>query len=404
MKSRPSRFGVAAVALAMLLSGCASHIRTYRLTVADMAGKAVINPELKKGPQEGIVYALPVTLVRVEVPINATAHQKGDLFPVLPCFFPNIKDPSKFGDSGPEYSLGEPTLTTRGVADPTALFVIAGQGRIWEDQKLDLSLNGEMVPTKIDATVVDRRGDIAKQALTTFANLASRGISGGTLELEQGGGRPEIAENTTCSKLVNGAGNIPSVARCIKACESFIGTAGTTIDEFAQLLAIGERTREAIGALEDRSNLVNIMLANPVPADTADRGFAELDRTAKFLRGRFFGSGKESSESLIFDVDPAKCGSPCTLFKWEEAKGLCEIGLGGPARLLSPSNVPEKCEATPKPSEVSLSAAEIGGIPFNEIRGPLKPPTAKASGLVYRIPGLRSSWSIIPLIKTIMLK
>ena len=123
---------VAAIASISILAGCASKVIVQRVP-------ALRSPETPT-PVNGVLYALPRTVVQVHVPLIKTEREQGRFCGCLekttgiPADF--LKEADKACKALPqEYTVKAASLSTRGVADPnrSQIFVYRVQGGPLDD-------------------------------------------------------------------------------------------------------------------------------------------------------------------------------------------------------------------------------------------------------------------------------
>ena len=114
---------------------------------------------------DGIIYALPKTVVRVQLKVDKTTRQGAPFAPYAaifaPDFTPVCDDQNCTKNGGTEYSVEDGvTFSTYGEPDPNHVFVVkyAGGGAV--DQSLTMTWNDTGLLSTANATVTNRTTDI----------------------------------------------------------------------------------------------------------------------------------------------------------------------------------------------------------------------------------------------------
>jgi hypothetical protein len=76
----------------------------------------------------GVTYALPRTVVKVDVPVKMTVDKPGELERFTPCFFSEEVSRNRIREFEKSFSIEPPTFSTRGEPDPDQHFVVKTKG------------------------------------------------------------------------------------------------------------------------------------------------------------------------------------------------------------------------------------------------------------------------------------
>lgn len=145
----------------LLLAGCTAKVVVNRVDSLQPGSRARL---------DGIVYALPRTVVRAAVPFKRKDSTPGE-FPVFaPLYFPN-EDLIPIEKT--TFSIGRAEFTTRGEPDPHEIFVVKVKGGYFENKMLELDLTANGLMTKGVAESKDESLDFALKSAKTIASIAS---------------------------------------------------------------------------------------------------------------------------------------------------------------------------------------------------------------------------------------
>jgi hypothetical protein len=166
----PSRSLLFALINSLLLSGCA---------------KVVVVPVPTKGtiPADGVLYALPNTVVRVQLKVDRTEKTGGDYAPYAAIFAPDAKptckdkDCTAEGKSSFSFQQGA-TFASYGEPDPSNVFLVRFTGRGAIDQTISMTWNEAGLLSAASSAVTNRTTDIVTSGLKLLAGLGTKAALG----------------------------------------------------------------------------------------------------------------------------------------------------------------------------------------------------------------------------------
>jgi hypothetical protein len=134
-------------------------------------------------PADGVFYALPTTVVRLQLKLDRTVREGAEFVYYAPIFAPEGKPvcaaPKCTDKEEIEYSLEDDIgITTRGVPDPNQVYLVKFSGGGAIDQNLAVSWNEEGLLSAASGTVTNRASDIAMSGLKLAASLGTKGAFG----------------------------------------------------------------------------------------------------------------------------------------------------------------------------------------------------------------------------------
>jgi hypothetical protein len=164
-----------AVVLTILLTSCAKIV----VVKVDPASR----PEAA-----GVFYALPRTVVRVQMKINKTTVIEAPFQKFAAIFAPEgnpvCKMPGCAEEKSKIYSIEKTaTFETRGVPDPSQIYLVQFEEGGLQDQTVTMGWNEAGVPTTATASVTNRTADAVIATVKSVAGIGMRaaGYGGGAL-------------------------------------------------------------------------------------------------------------------------------------------------------------------------------------------------------------------------------
>lgn len=269
--------------------------------------------------KEGVFYALPRTVVSIEVPVIKIEEKKGKFERFAACFFPDETGKIIHRDKT-AFDLGDPVISSGSEPDPDEVFMVKIKSHYFEDKNISMDWNERGVLTKGSTESVNHTVDIATQAAKTLTSLLGKagafGAAGATID-------PGIlAKIRDCHESVIKLANPNNVANITAALE----------DEFNEAL----NTYEKILSLQTtRENLLEPNPGGALPADTLQLALKELDDGIKFYKNMFFGTEKKDIWNARFAVTPRKStwsgsGKDFQLFEFSADAGVCNTNTNPP--------------------------------------------------------------------------
>jgi hypothetical protein len=326
-----------AVSIGLLFHNCDSKIIVDKVNPGTVA-KA-----------DGMIYALPNTVVRVQVKIDKTVKTGAPFVKYAAIFAgdktPLCKAPTCTPAEATTYSLQDgSTFSTYGEPDPNNVFLVrfAGGGAI--DQDVSMTWNDVGLLSAASSTVSNRTGDILLSVLKAAADLGTRGFA-----LRETDQHPELDK---CEQL---SSSDEWILPIIKADPFF---ADALIENYCK---IKKEDRDLFSRNTDKDPLqaaYNAYVARVGPLLKSRNGILTSqtrpnDPTALLLRIEseidrqiaklYLGIKNTSTWDGALDVRRLKVSTKIPLLKIEPSKGIC----------LADSEVPPVSK--PLPSEFTLN-------------------------------------------------
>jgi Domain of unknown function (DUF4831) len=162
---------IAAIVSISICTGCASKIIVQRV------------PPVQSPPTptsvNGVLYALPRTVVQVHVPLIKTEREQGrfcgclDNTTGIPLDF--LKEAGKACKALPqEYTVKAASLGTRGVADPNQVFVYRVQGGPLEDRTAAFTISDDLILTDGQAESTNNTVELVTKIIGAASGIASK--------------------------------------------------------------------------------------------------------------------------------------------------------------------------------------------------------------------------------------
>jgi len=330
-------------ALAMVFASCTAKVVVTR--VALKPGRPA--PKL-----DGIIYALPQTVIKTEVPIVRTDKFAGEFALYAPIFFPRE---DSVAEDETSFSIGKPSLDVRAEADPKEIFMVKIKGNYFENKTLMMNLDSEGVLTKATAENTDESLDFALGAAKTLASIfvpaltSGSGLSPFSLAEKKEADEEKLAppppncpdeENpreVACYNKLRGAEEKKFF--CEKLADAkvktyFCGLLQKERDKFREKYKASDY-REANKRYKEISNLSDLRKemiqggsTRPPSAETLKVMLQEIDSLiAQQKKIYFLGDVNKQSWTGLFEMTPTK-GKPDDkkeLFKFAKESGVCEL-------------------------------------------------------------------------------
>jgi hypothetical protein len=300
-----------------------------------------------KKATSGIYYALPRTVCTITVPIQRSDFKPG----------PFAKDAARFGlvvDTEPktEFSHDVPSLQPYSERDPSQLFMVKIQGKVWERRNLEIELNQAGLIVGSTATVESMLPEMVVKTLETAVSVI------GTLS----GPLPTKAEGTKAmTNRFEGIEDTPQVAA------------------YKRLLWLKAARDRLIDGSEPLAS---------VDPDTYKAALADLDAQLKAQMELFAGKVEKKAWAAVYEVRPV-AGKPLEgdLFTLDKKTGFKNLAVGPTEEVRPVGPAPEWASvgAPTTGNKVTVSAAEVDTGLKDIIELPVD--TKKAQGFYYRVPG-----------------
>jgi hypothetical protein len=371
-----------------------------KVTVHHVDPSAAENNRLK---EEGVFYALPKTVAKVQVKIEKAEKTTAPYMMFAPifaagadalCDSPNKCRTTK--DSVSYKIVQGASFSTFGEPDPAHVYLVklAGGGTI--DQKISIVWTDTGLPTSVSATVTNRTIDVAVAGVKMATNLGSKRFLGAE-RVSTAVQESKCPEPTKASKndkwVIDELKKITDPTLRSLTVSNYCDMKQTTRDEYEvgtdqQILAGAVQAFELRVApyANARFNMLTAGANLLEPMAVVDRLDAIIDATLKTL---FLGSTKKESWEPAFemrDLDPA---APRELLQLDTANGPCPKGTLAfdakpmPAAFKTPTL---DCKKSHEKVEVTISLHPSGGQLFQSVAGGVAQPTEGDRSFRYRIP------------------
>lgn len=302
------------------------------------------NSRLKK--TDGVFYALPRTVVGVEIPLIRIEKKKGEFAAFAACFFPDDKANIVEKDST-SFDLGEPVINSRGEPDPREVFMVKIKGHYLEDKTMTLALTETGTLTKITEETTNRTVDVITQAAQTAASLAKSLVplaaigEGDLRDLEQ------FLRTSTldCIKDDNIRNDVKKLDRLLDLRRT-LGTkraaavqqeydalnkeiTGDNPPEGIKQLIAAIKLRADIRTLQllRQSLLFNQAASGQVSGEALRLALEDTDKQITALKNKFIGTSTKETWNAKFEVTPLKEGfgteKSYQLFEFATDAGVC---------------------------------------------------------------------------------
>lgn len=181
--------------LLLLLSGCSKII-------------VVKVPQGSAPPtSDGVIYALPKTVVRVQLKVDKTTRKAAPFATYAAIFAPDLSpvcESSDCGKKGVEYSVEDGAVfTTYGEPDPDQVFLVKFSDSGAIDQSLTMTWNDAGLFSSASSTVTNRTTDIITSSIGMATTLAAKTFYGAPV----GGAGAKL---TSCDEVLKGSGSAPA--------------------------------------------------------------------------------------------------------------------------------------------------------------------------------------------------
>lgn len=362
---------------------------TVLITSACFEGKVVttkVSPaDAGKGKEmNGIFYALPRTIVKVDVPVVRTSKQPATFSVFTPCFFPNENYVAK-KETGFAIDSEKVRFETLFIPDTNEVYMIKTRGNMFETRNLEVSLTESGVLLKTSAEVTNDTIDIVTGTIKTAAGLVAKGLpvflsDTGELTNDEENCRTLLVENwIEDSKLTSSSVvGTDAVGQNIQVNDLFVVDAGvrkTASDKLALVANLPKVIRDkadfkggygAAKQIADRieeleARRLAIVSEDPYPspglrADTLRIALDEMTKKITELKeNNFLGSESKLTWNASFRFNPDPANLERSLFTLSKEYGVCSINVNQGIRPDPRFKIGKTCPggaATCKPSQM----------------------------------------------------
>lgn len=288
----------------------------------------------EKIPATGMIYALPKTVVRVQVKVDKTTTSRVPYARFAGIFAPSGKpvcEGDKCTAEQTVYSL-QPgsTFTTYGEPDPDNVYLVKFSGSGAVDQTMSMTWNDAGLLSSAGASVTNRSVDIAMSSVKLLAGLGTKAAAGAAVV------PPTKGQPPGCEKPSN---NDAWILTILKG-----PTAGNRSPQLVKNYCnLTEEQRKAFNETRDAEPLKAALAAyidnvNPLiearlkmlsgtsmsmdPATLLPRIEAEITQQ---LADLFLGAKSVTTWDGTLDVREVAVGKPLDILRIDEVKGVCVV-------------------------------------------------------------------------------
>jgi hypothetical protein len=324
-----------ALFLAFFLRGCDGKIVVDHVPSPVTPGSEV--------PANGVMYALPNTVIRIQVKLDKTERSGARFATYAAIFAPGMTPVCKDGECTKEgkttYSLQDgTTFSTYGEPDPQNVYLVRFMGKGAIDQTFSMNWNELGILSSASATVTNRTGDIVVSALKVAAGLGTKAAFGSSVVA----GQPppckydhsatdddiipvlrkdlsvyNIFETNYCSLPKEARDELPHGPNDLKLLE---GAVDAYIDRVKTLVLLREKILEGKSTFQEPTSLLSHIES-------------EINEQLKFL---YVGSKGTLTWDGVLDIKNVVEGSPLTVMRIDKTGGICL----DPAVIIQPSTKP----------------------------------------------------------------
>lgn len=163
---------------------------TFALVIQAGCAKIVVVHVVPPSSAEGVIYALPKTVARLQIKIDKTKVINAPYVEFAAVFAPDGKPACKGQCTAqelvPAYSIQEgTTFATYGEPDPAHVYLVKFVGRGAIDQSLSMTWNETGLLSAASASVTNRTADVVLSGLKLAAGLGTKAAFGATEALKK---------------------------------------------------------------------------------------------------------------------------------------------------------------------------------------------------------------------------
>lgn len=313
-----------ALLLATISTGsCSSKIVVVHVPTGSLEAKL---------PADGIFYALPRTVITVEIPVELTESKPGKYADFAPIFFPDkkiVKTKEK------KLKLKMAKFNTLGEPDPKAVYYVNVIGGAAVDWTRTFQFNEDGTITLAKQQADNQVSDILIGTLSAAMGLAAKTIGARPLTSYSANSREE-AVASYLKEAVGDEYRTNFLALKDKHLDAFnrITDKNTAKEGNQYVIKDSSLLVKAVESVQKISLLTNkreALLTDPVPGvSLPDSLFTRIDSLITDRVKEFIGTETTSAWTGSFEVRPKRITDVTTLFKINPTEGLCVVAdIGG---------------------------------------------------------------------------
>lgn len=355
---------------------CLVFLTAASLWFSGCTAKTVVTRVTPSGPDRsndmnGVFYALPRTVIQVDVSVKKTVEKKGKYQKFAECFF---------GAKGIEadkttVSIERATFSSRGEPDPGQVFMIKVPGRYFEDKTINLDLTSEGVMTKGEASSTNHAVEVAVAAIKTFTPIITSLATGGaaTAAVKRDEQKGDITDRQKeCLEAITPKPDDRELKEAIKT--------------YVAIIELQARRDEFISGGQVGLGL---------PKETFEAMLKEIDRRIKSLTGLFLGTTDEQTWVSTHDFTPETTLMSRTLFEYAPRgadPGVCRRFYTG-LNPIDPDFVTKYSCDSPLKVKLTVTVGRRGqsGPQFSQQVGAANLREGGERGFYYRIPSMTTA-------------
>jgi hypothetical protein len=335
---------ILAISLGLSQFGCRSSTVVKKL----VANNAVNISKSQTKTIDGVMYNLPKTIVQVTVPVNKLTKTPGEFEEFAPCFFPESESKDRIKVKETTYSIGQPSFSSRGLADTSETYVIKTKGKYFESKSLFMEYGPGNVLQKGEAESKNETLEFTLKAISTAAGIAAK-VAPLLLSTNPGENErrlQELGEEYQCFEKIktDDAGALRAAAAALNISKGAVNSEMQSVDGVAPINMIAlYQTRDEyraryktakilFGKLTDLINQSDAALQNNgtnVPPDTYKVMREKNAEAIEAHRGLFLGLESKKVWPATFEFEPPKNTDESysgLMFSYSKAKGVCRSG------------------------------------------------------------------------------
>lgn len=331
--------------VAILFRGCDSKI------VVDPV------PPGSEAPSNGVIYALPNTVVRVQLKIDRTERLGTRFAPYAAIFAPGGKvvceDEKCTKENKISYELQDGvTFATYGEPDPQNVFLVKFVGKGAIDQSLSMTWNEAGLLSATSSTVTNRTGDVVLSAIKMAAGLGTK--------LAFGGGEQKDKARCTHDPSTSDEWVIPKLRKDLSVAATLESNYCAIQKDKRDALPKDEALlEEAVDAYIDRIKPLAIARTTILqgesdsnePAALLSHIDTEINERLTLL---YLGSKKTETWEGAMDVRDLHESAPLTILGIDSAGGVC---------LTTNAEIPPSVKPIPAKFLLDAAVCNANGVP-----------------------------------------
>ena len=311
---------------------CVHMVLAPILFVVGCAKVVVVKvPASAPAQAEGVIYALPNTVVRVQLKIDKAEYEGARFAPYAAIFAPEgkpiCKDRACTSEKMSMFSVEQgATFSTYGEPDPDNVFMVKFVGKGAVDQTVSMTWNEVGLPSAASSSVTNRTGDVVLSSLKLLAGLGTKAALGAATVDQRGIPQPPCPDDPspTDNFVIPILGEYGATAT-----PSLVGNycAMKKADRDSLLhddVLLTAATRQYVNALipltNARAKILTGTSQSMEPVALLARIETEIEHQLTVL---YLGTKKTTTWDGALDVRMLNAGAPITVFKMDPSKGVC---------------------------------------------------------------------------------